>query len=798
MKKLILSLIIMSFSIVSCNNTLLLTAEEPAKLSVVTPSQMYLGDCTAWAVRLFSSNSKTARATEDTTINLSITSSGVSVPGAGLYSDSSCTQSISSVVIPADSVFATFYVKYNLVASLTVTGTSAGLEAGTNSITNSLSFRQVTKVAGAGEGWGNYEGVGSAARTPPFMGMATDGTYIYSTMDFQHQINRTEIGTRTYSKFAGLAYDSGSADGSGTAASFNNPLGLAVLNGYLYVADKGNHTIRRVNLSTQVVTTVAGSAGVAGHTDGVGSAARFSSPRGLTTDGTYIYISSDTHTIRRMDPSNFSVTTLAGVGGTSGTANGVGTAARFNKPGFLTTDGTYLYIPDTTNHTVRMLELATNTVTTLAGTAGASGSTDGTGAAARFNSPLALTYDSHMLYVADQNNKTIRKIDLSNSAVTTYLGVVGSSDDYAHGSFATTRMGMTYNVLVVGSTMYVGQENPVLTKVDTIAQTTEAFVGVAYNLAWSSLDGTGTNARFDWIDSLASDGTYVYIPDSSGHAIRRLSIATSVVDTIAGTLDTQGSTNGVGAAARFYRPAGLAISGTTLYVSEDGNKTIRKIDLTTNTVTTLAGSAGVNGNVDGTGSAARFMRPAGLALNGNDLYVCDYGARTIRKVNVTTGAVTTVAGGVSTTGVTDGVGTAARFRQPYACVVLGGYLYIGDYEAYNVRKMNLSTLEVTTVAGLADTDGFVDGVGTNARFSQIYGITSDGTSIYITDINNNAIRKLNPQTEEVTTLFGQGKDSPADRDSSIETATSAWPSGIVWTQHGLFFANDGIGISWVH
>lgn len=780
-----------------CNNTLLLTSESPAKVSVVAPSQMYIGDCTAWAVRLFSSNDKTARAEEDTTIGLSINSNGATAPGAGLYSDSSCTQSISSLDIPTSSVYATFYVKYNLVGSLTVNATASNLQSGTHSVTTLLSYRRVSRFAGAGEGWGNYEGVGSEARINALTAIASDGTYIYGVNEFYHQVHRVEIATKRYTKFAGLMSTAGTTDGIGTSALFNGPTGVAYLNGYLYVADKNNHTIRRINVNTQEVTTVAGLASTAGHTDGIGSAARFNQPHSLTTDGTYLYISSETHTIRRLDPSNFSVTTLAGVGGTSGTANGIGTAARFNKPAGLSTDGTFLYIADSTNHTIRMLELSTNTVTTIAGTAAASGSADGVGAAARFSTPYSVTHNSGTLYIADRDNNTLRAMNLSTSQVTTYLGDASGTDDYVRGTFANSRFWLVRSVVIIGTTMYLVDYNPVITKIDMVSQTTEDLIGVTKNRTWSSLDGTGTNARFNFIDQMISDGTYIYIPDVSGHAIRRLSIATGVVDTIAGTIDTSGSTNGIGSAARFNTPSGIAISGNILYIADNGNRIIRKIDLSTFQVTTLAGSAGLAGTTNGTGSAARFSRPGGLAINGNDLYVCDYGGRNIRKINVTTAVVTTVAGTAGSSGTVDGIGTAARFRQPFACVVFGNYLYIGDYEALNIRKMDLTTLEVTTVAGLADTRGFADGVGSNARFTEIYSVTTDGTSLYFTDINNHSIRKLNPQTEEVTTFLGQ-TEMAADRESSFATATAAWPSSIVWTQQGMFFSNDGVGISWIH
>ena len=160
-----------------------------------------------------------------------------------------------------------------------------------------------------------------------------------------------------------------------------------------------------------IVTTYAGSAAASGSTDGTGTAARFLAPQGITTDGTNLYVTdTSNHTIRQIVISTGVVITLAGSAGTSGTTDGTGTAARFSSPVEITTDGTNLYVADTSNHTIRQIVISTGMVTTLAGSAGTSGTTDGTGTAAKFNLPHGITTDGTHLYVVDQNNSTIRKI----------------------------------------------------------------------------------------------------------------------------------------------------------------------------------------------------------------------------------------------------------------------------------------------------------------------------------------------------------------------------------------------------
>jgi len=163
-----------------------------------------------------------------------------------------------------------------------------------------------------------------------------------------------------------------------------------------------------LSLST-VVTTLAG--GSSGSANGTGTSARFYNPIGITTDGTNLYVADySNHLIRKIDISTGAVTTLAGTG-SSGSANGTGTSASFNDPYGITTDGTNLYVADKTNHLIRQIVISTGAVTTLAGT-GSDGSANGTGTSASFNSPSGITTDGTNLYVADTSNHLIRKIVL--------------------------------------------------------------------------------------------------------------------------------------------------------------------------------------------------------------------------------------------------------------------------------------------------------------------------------------------------------------------------------------------------
>jgi len=191
------------------------------------------------------------------------------------------------------------------------------------------------------------------------------------------------------------------------------------------VAEFGNHLIRKIVISTGAVTTVAGT-GSSGSANGTGTSASFAYPIRITTDGTNLYVAdSNNSLIRKIVISTGAVTTVAGTG-SSGSANGTGTSASFNYPQGITTDGTNLYVADNSNHLIRQIVISTSVVTTVAGTADNSSSANGTGTSARFNYPTGSTTDGTKLYVSALISHLIRKIVISTGAVTTLAGT-GSS-----------------------------------------------------------------------------------------------------------------------------------------------------------------------------------------------------------------------------------------------------------------------------------------------------------------------------------------------------------------------------------
>jgi len=291
-----------------------------------------------------------------------------------------------------------------------------------------------------------------------------------------------------------------------------------------------------------------------------------------------------------------------------------------------------------------------------------------------------------------------------------------------------------------------------------------------------SNDGAGLNARFDYPTGICTTNSF-FIADTDNQIIRQVSLM-GVVTTLAGSVNYTGGTDGTGGAARFYFPAGLATDGTNLYVADSYNHSIRKIVPATAVVTTIAGLSGTSGTANGTGGTARFYRPNGIAADSTNLYIADTYNHTIRKIVIATGVVTTLAGGASMAGSLDGTGLAARFNQPTGICTDGTNLYVTDLNNDCIRKVVISTGVVTTYAGALGASGIQDGIGNSARFSRPWGICTDGTNLYVTDMGNSTIRKINISSATVTTIAGIPGCS-GDTDGMSNQARFHGPTGLV-------------------
>jgi sugar lactone lactonase YvrE len=365
------------------------------------------------------------------------------------------------------------------------------------------------------------------------------------------------------------------------------------------------------------------------------------------------------------------------------THNGVSVSpASGSSVNFTTPQAFTVTAADGTTRTYTAETVAVGYVTTLAGST--SGFADGTGTAAQFRAPRGVAVDgAGNVYVADYDNNRIRKITPTGVVST----LAGSSQGYA--------------------------------------------------------DGTGTAAKFDKPYGAAVDGAgNLYVADGGNYLIRAITPA-GVVSSLAGS-GTYGYANGIGTAAEFNVPVGVAVDGAgNLYVADDENNRIRTIVIAIGDVATLAGDGTPFAFADGIGTSARFYSPTGVALDGaGNLYVADSRNHRIRKIVIATGDVTTIAGS-GTAGFADGPGAAAQFNEPSGVAVDGaGNLYVADYNNHRIRKIVIASGDVTTLAG-DGTAGFADGTLTAAQFNYPYGVAVDGAgNLYVADFSNNRIRKI--------------------------------------------------------
>ena len=583
----------------------------------------------------------------------------------------------------------------------------------------------VTTLAGSGTA-GDKNGTGTAAEFDSPTGVAVDSSGILYVADTgNHRIRKiTSAGVVTI--FAG----SGEAgynpeDATGEAAQFDHPRGVAVdSSGNVYVADEKNHRIRKIT-SGKVVTTFAGT-GTAGFVDTDADsnvAAQFHNPYGVAVDSdNNVYVAdASNRRIRKITPGRV-VTTFAG-SGSPGYDNGAGTVAKFWSPYDVAVDSSgNVYVADFGNQRIRKITPG-KVVSTFAGST--HGYHNATGTAAQFRNPTGVDVDSSgNVYVADYNNHRIRKIT-SAKEVTTLAG--SGTAGFANGASTKAQFNIPFSVAVDSdNNIYVADTDNQRIRKITSAGGVSTFAGDAaefHNPTGVAVDSSGN----------------VYVVDMGNHRIRKITSAGGV-STFAGD------------AAEFNYPTDVAVdSSGNVYVADTGNHRIRKITPEPERkVTTLAGS-GKAGHHDANGTAAQFYYPWGVAVDSDDnVYVVDRYNHRIRKITPEPERKVTTLAGSGKAGFKNGPGAVARFNYPTGVDVdSSGNVYVADAENHRIRKIT-PTGVVSTLAGITeipegkvDTAGFADGAGTTAQFDSPLDVAVDSSgNVYVADAKNHRIRKI--------------------------------------------------------
>lgn len=533
-------------------------------------------------------------------------------------------------------------------------------------------------------------------------------------------------------------------------------------------------TLSVVATSTRNLARLAGQPGGAGYADGMGTDARFNWPGWTAADSAgNVYVSTRC-AVRKIDTKGW-VSTVSG-SLVCGGQDGWGSAAFLDPAGLVALPTGELIVADAGANSIRRIA-ADGAVSTVAGSfTPAGGAADGVGAAASFNRPVGIAHDaSGNLYVADQNNFTIRKIT-PTGVVSTYAGrpgISGSED----GSVETALLSNPTGVAVdIAGMVYVTEgASGVVRRISP-----QGFVTTVAGLAGSngSVDGVGNGARFGYPMGIAVDASgTLFVADASNQTIRKIG-PDKTVSTVAGKAGAAGASDDSGASARFRNPAGISIGPAgELYVADTWNQNVRKISAG-GTVTTLAGSAGHAGHDDGFGPVATFDQPAGLAKDSaGNLYVADIGTGLVRKVTPT---------GVTSSFVT---GVDYIFQAPSGVKVdAAGTLYVADSGASVIRRIGVDGT-MAVLAGQPGVRGYVDGASSTARFSSPSDIVLDANgNLYVSD-GSNTIRRLTP-AGQVTTFAGIPGSLGSSKDGPALSATFGALRGLVMDSAGNLFAAE--------
>ena len=615
----------------------------------------------------------------------------------------------SSVLVTPALTLADNAAQYSVVVSNTVGSATSAAAA----LTVNPGVPELSLLAGSSSGSGYFDGPSTSARFGSPYAIAFDATGNAYVSDVGNRIIRKVDAAGVVSTFAGSAGLSGQQDGAPGIARFSLPRGLTVdASGVVYVADWDNGAIRRIS-PAGIVTTMATLNG-------------FDRPTGVVMDGVDVLITdSGNQTINRVTPAGV-VTTVVGQIGTSGTTDGVGAGASLTNPwaivaagagrfivlersnparirllqgASVTTLATFpagtsmaeglavdaagnVYISSAATHAVYRWDQATGLITVAAGSAGASGSVNATGAQARFTRPRGLAFRAAgELVIADTGNRALRNLSLPTQAVTTFNGSPRATG-FIDGSGAAARFNspVTIRADAGGSLLVVDVDNRAIRRVDSAGHV-------------STLHASGTELSGLAIESTGS--VLVGRPDIS--IVERI-LPNGVSEVFAGVPNQPGTADGPRATAQFGTPVSIAIDPTGGVYVGDGDGTIRFIS-TSGNVSTFSGLAGDLTVVDGPRLSARFVYPYDIAVDGlGNVYVLDSASHAVRKID-TAGMVSILAGSHVDAGHVDGPALSARFNAPIGLAIdLSNNVYVAESSNHTIRKITPSGI-VSTVVG---------------------------------------------------------------------------------------------------
>jgi len=647
----------------------------------------------------------------------------------------------------------------------------------------------ITIVAGGGSGCtGETDDVGDGCPAAKAVLSAPSGAvfdidgnmYIADSAHYRIRMVKAATGVITTVAGNGTKGDTGNG-GLAIKAEIGDTYGITSdKSEILYLADYGNKRIRKVNLTSGVISTVAGGgSGCTGETDDVGDGcpaakAILYGPGDVALDGAGdLYIADLAgNRVRKVNATSTIITTVAGTG-TAGYSGDHGPAidAKLDAPAGLVLDTLRnLYIADSGNHVVRVISAATGAITTTVGTS------------AEMSDPYGVAMDANEnLYIADASDNCIRE---------TQLGSVNFGSEKVGSSTAPMSLGFIFNeTLQLGSISVVtqgasGKDFKAVTGGTCKAGTYDSGSTCMVNVDFSPLLPGARYGALVLRDASKPPKTLLTLFFRGNGLGPAVAFPPGTINTVAGDGNkgaegwgAYGGDGGPATKAELDDPGGVTLDGAgNLYIADYGNNRVRVVNALTGIITTMAGTgtAGYSGD-GGLATSAKLNGPSGLVVDGSgDLYISDYSNNRVRMVNLATGIITTVAG-TGTAGYNgDGVlATSAELDTPAGLAVDGGgNLYIVDGGNHRVREVDAATGVITTVAGNGNAGYSGDGGPATGAGMSPNGIAVDAAGdIYIAE-EIYRLRKIDPATGFISTVvytyLGGGGDIDALRPVAVD------------------------------
>ncbi len=619
----------------------------------------------------------------------------------------------------------------------------------------------ITTVAGTGvAGFTGDGGPATAARLNlPSQAVVDSAGNLYISDYSNHRIRKVTAATGVITTIAGDGTAGPGGDGGDAiAARLNQPDGLAIgKDGNLYIADSANNRVRKVTLADGKISTVAGN-GMSGATGDGGPAT--SAPLGAPIDVAFdsagdLYIAlSSSNKVRKVTMSTGIISSVAGSGlSTSSGDGGQATAAGIGSPNGVAFDTAgNLYIAERLSQRIRRVNAADQVISTIAGGGALGFSPDGSGAiGARLGNPIGIGVDpAGRVLFCDTGNSRIRTVVAAapNDAALPTVAITAPVSTPTHTATASP--------LALAGTATDNVGIAFVRWSNDRGGSGQAFGTTAWTVPAVSLQpGVNNITVTAWDSSGNANSAQIAVTYSAQQVL--LTIAGT------GVSGSGAGDGGPGIAADLWLPGGIALDAIgNLYVADVNNRRVRKID-PMGRITAFAGTGELGSGGDG-GSAlnATFNVPFGVAVDSaGNVYISDCLANKVRKV-ATDGKITTVAGTGVNFGDYTGDNKPAvesKLNVPLGIALdSAGNLYIVDRNNHRIRKVAAATGIITTVAGNGQI-GFSgdDGPATQANLNFPEGVAADaGGNLYITDTGNQRIRRVNASDGKITTIAGTG------------------------------------------